>query len=176
MRFHSSQSNSEDSGTRSNCSPPRSESRGCPAADQSDCGADHRHSARRLRGADVGLQLRRGRRPGSTATCAALNPSAGASWSPVVITVPTGQALTINLTNNLSFRTPNCAHFAGDRGPVGRRSRNDGELSTPSPDHAALRDTTWPIAAAPARRMRRRRRERASSRSPRKWRRERRRR
>jgi len=39
---------------------------------------------------------------GSTATCAALNPLA-AGWSPVVITVPTGQGLTINLTNNLSF-------------------------------------------------------------------------
>ena len=31
-----------------------------------------------------------------------LNPNA-ASWSPVVITVPAGQSLTINLTNNLSF-------------------------------------------------------------------------
>jgi len=52
---------------------------------------------------------------GSTASCAALNPAAvttlasataGAimnGWSPVVITVPTGQGLTINLTNNLSF-------------------------------------------------------------------------
>src|ERR1700674_5179362 len=38
---------------------------------------------------------------GSTATCTALNPAAG--WSPVVITVPTGQGLTINLTNNLFF-------------------------------------------------------------------------
>src|SRR5580692_9558580 len=41
---------------------------------------------------------------GATATCATLNPSASAgSWSPVVITVPTGQALTINLTNDLTF-------------------------------------------------------------------------
>ena len=41
---------------------------------------------------------------GSTATCASLNSTAAAgSWSPVVITIPTGQALTINLTNNLSF-------------------------------------------------------------------------
>src|SRR5205807_9682448 len=43
----------------------------------------------------------------STATCAALNPAAAttipAGWSPVVITVPTGQFLQINLTNNLSF-------------------------------------------------------------------------
>ncbi len=46
---------------------------------------------------------------GSTAACAALNPGSAATlttpatWSPVVITVPTGQSLTINLTNNLSF-------------------------------------------------------------------------
>ncbi len=39
---------------------------------------------------------------GSTATCAKLNPTAP-GWSPVVITVPTGQTLQINLTNNLSF-------------------------------------------------------------------------
>ena len=36
------------------------------------------------------------------ATCAASNLNAGTGWSPVVITVPPG-ALTINLTNNLSF-------------------------------------------------------------------------
>src|SRR3974377_248941 len=40
---------------------------------------------------------------GSTATCAALNPASVGTWSPVVITVPTGQTLTINLTNQLSF-------------------------------------------------------------------------
>src|ERR1700730_11114026 len=42
---------------------------------------------------------------GSTATCAPLNPvsALAAGWSPVVITVPTGQDLQINLTNNLSF-------------------------------------------------------------------------
>ena len=39
---------------------------------------------------------------GSTATCAKLNRSA-TGWSPVVITVPTGQTLQINLTNSLSF-------------------------------------------------------------------------
>jgi Bacterial Ig domain len=40
---------------------------------------------------------------GSMATCAALNPVAAGGWSPVVITVPTGLDLQINLTNNLSF-------------------------------------------------------------------------
>src|SRR5215831_492524 len=37
--------------------------------------------------------------------CRPLNPGAGLGWSPVVITVPTGQPLQINLTNNLSFAT-----------------------------------------------------------------------
>ena len=57
---------------------------------------------------------------GSTATCALLNPAAvGATvtlnctatvlpaWSPVVITVPSGQGLTINLTNGLTFLSGN---------------------------------------------------------------------
>jgi len=52
---------------------------------------------------------------GSTATCAALNPASTnttpATWSPVVITVPVGQVLTINLTNALSF-TPTGATTA----------------------------------------------------------------
>src|SRR5438067_1593650 len=44
---------------------------------------------------------------GSTATCRALSPLAAApgAWSPVVITVPTGQDLTINLTNGLPVPT-----------------------------------------------------------------------
>src|ERR1700757_5529646 len=45
---------------------------------------------------------------GSTAFCATLNPNAllahpANPWSPVVITVPSGEILQINLTNNLSF-------------------------------------------------------------------------
>src|SRR5258706_6802616 len=43
---------------------------------------------------------------GAIGTCAKLNPNA-AGWSPVVITVPTGQNLTINLTNSLSFANGN---------------------------------------------------------------------
>jgi hypothetical protein len=42
-----------------------------------------------------------------TATCAASNPNAGVNWSPVVITIPSGTPLTINLTNNLSFPNSN---------------------------------------------------------------------
>src|ERR1700693_3417762 len=40
--------------------------------------------------------------PGSTATCAKLNPGT-VGWSAVVITVPTGQSLRIDLANSLSF-------------------------------------------------------------------------
>src|ERR1700694_5478068 len=54
---------------------------------------------------------------GSTASCTALNKAVAAAaaagtplagiWSPVVITVPTGQDLQINLTNSLSFLNGN---------------------------------------------------------------------
>src|SRR2546430_1408400 len=86
---------------------------------------------------------------GSTATCAALNTTAPAgSWSPVVITVPTGTDLQINLTNNLSFGTaPNniptslviVGQLGGGLGTPGS--------STASPDHTKAQPVTWPIAA-----------------------------
>ncbi len=88
---------------------------------------------------------------GATATCAALNPAsvatltAPATWSPVVITVPTGQGLTINLTNSLSFAggsIPTSLMIVGQFG---------GGLGTPggftaAPDHANAQPLTWPIA------------------------------
>jgi hypothetical protein len=89
---------------------------------------------------------------GSTATCAALNPAATGSaiWSPVVITVPTGQGLTINLTNNLSFpalsltptaKVPTSLVIVGQLGGgLGKTA-----TATPSPSHENL-GTTWPIA------------------------------
>src|SRR5437868_13452183 len=94
---------------------------------------------------------------GSTATCAALNPAAAGGWSPVVITVPTGQDLTINLTNNLSFlpvssTTPNnvptslviVGQIGGGLGDASQRT------TTTSPDHSnAQGTTTWPIAGGP---------------------------
>jgi len=85
---------------------------------------------------------------GSTATCAKLNPSAG-GWSPVIITVPTGQSLTINLTNNLTFGTnsvPTSLTIVGQLGGgLGTTA-----TSTPSPDHSgAQAATTWPIAGGP---------------------------
>ncbi len=81
---------------------------------------------------------------GSTATCAAANPNAGGLWSPVVITVPTGQSLTINLTNNLSFANSNSVPTSlMIVGQVG------GGLGTPktiaSPTHPEL-GVTWPVA------------------------------
>src|SRR5437879_8800947 len=86
------------------------------------------------------------------ATCAALNPAsvstvAGvpSTWSPVVITVPTGQGLTISLTNSLSFAggsIPTSLVIVGQSG---------GGLGTPggftaAPDHTNAQPLTWPIA------------------------------
>src|SRR5579863_3549575 len=91
---------------------------------------------------------------GSTATCVALNSSAGTGWAPVVITVPsvatTGASLTINLTNNLSFTAgagtntiPTSLTIVGQvGGGLGKPS------SEPSPSHSDL-TVTWPTAGAP---------------------------
>jgi hypothetical protein len=87
---------------------------------------------------------------GSTATCAKLNPPA-AGWSPVVITVPTGQNLTINLTNNLSFiagtethKIPTSLVIVGQLGG----GLGNTATSTASPDHPGQTATTWPIAGS----------------------------
>jgi hypothetical protein len=85
--------------------------------------------------------------------CHALNSSAGAGWSPVVITVPTGQSLTINLTNNLSFganKIPTSlvivGQLGGGLGSVGTGCTG-GATCTDPPDHSnAQGATTWPIA------------------------------
>jgi hypothetical protein len=89
---------------------------------------------------------------GSTATCSALNSAANGNssvWSPVLITVPTGQGLQINLTNNLSFNgnaIPTSlvivGQVGGGLGDAGQRT------TTPSPDHTSMQDTvTWPIVS-----------------------------
>src|SRR2546425_4836077 len=83
----------------------------------------------------------------STATCAALNPASAAvgGWSPVVITVPTGQGLTVNLTNSLSFAggsIPTSLVIVGQLGGgLGTTA-----TSTSSPDHSNAQSVTWPIA------------------------------
>src|SRR5437660_11375831 len=97
---------------------------------------------------------------GSTATCAKLNPNAPAAtattpagWSPVVITVPTGQDLTINLTNDRSF-TP----WGGTANTVPTSLVIVGQLGgglgttanvVPGPDHTNAQPLTWPIAGNP---------------------------
>ena len=94
---------------------------------------------------------------GST-NCAPLNPAAtnAATWSPVVITVPTGQSLTISLTNSLSFTPagstiPNTVptslvivgQVGGGLGNVAQRT------TTASPDHSnAQTNVEWPIAGS----------------------------
>src|SRR5215469_13404524 len=94
---------------------------------------------------------------GSTARCAALNTASGTTvptWSPVVITVPTGQGLTINLTNNLSF-TPTSGSATANTIPtsiviVGQVGGGLGgaPTTTPSPDHSLAQGcTTWFIAS-----------------------------
>jgi hypothetical protein len=83
---------------------------------------------------------------GSTATCTALNPAAGAGmWSPVVITVPTGQALTINLTNGLPAPVPTSitivGQVGGGLGVLGQRT------TTQAPKHDN-QPVTWSTANA----------------------------
>ncbi|HUO94925.1 MAG TPA: choice-of-anchor Q domain-containing protein [Steroidobacteraceae bacterium] len=83
---------------------------------------------------------------GST-NCAPLiaTPAAG-QWSPVIITVPSGQDLTINLTNSLSFANgntvPTSLVIVGQLGA----GLGTGATSTPSPDHSNAQSVTWPIA------------------------------
>jgi hypothetical protein len=100
-----------------------------------------------------------------TATCAASNPASvstvatiPSTWSPVVITVPTGQILQINLTNSLSF-TPTgsttpyqiptslviVGQLGGGLGTPGTGCTS-GATCTSSPDHTNAQPLTWPIA------------------------------
>jgi hypothetical protein len=83
------------------------------------------------------------------ATCAALNTNAPVgTWSPVVITIPTGQTLQINLTNNLSFTggtVPTSLLIVGQLGG----GLGTSATSTPATawDHSSAQAaTTWPIA------------------------------
>ncbi len=94
---------------------------------------------------------------GSTATCAALNSkilATAPTWSPVVITVPTGQGLTVSLTNNLSF-LPATGGTTANTVPtsiviVGQVGGGLGaaRTTTPSPDHTLTQGCpTWFIAS-----------------------------
>ena len=108
----------------------------------------------------------------SSATCAALNPNAAGGWSPVVITVPTGQSLTISLTNNLSFAPP--GGTTANTVPtsimiVGQVGGGLGSTATaaPSPSHSGLpSDTvTWSTVGTSGPGFTPRRRGRACNRS-----------
>jgi len=82
---------------------------------------------------------------GSAASCAGANPNA-TGWSPVVITVPTGSDLQINLTNNLTFATTNIPTSLLIVGQLGAGLGKLGErTTTPSPTHSG-QGVTWPIA------------------------------
>jgi hypothetical protein len=104
---------------------------------------------------------------GALASCRALNPNAPLlvaatattpavyGWSPVVITVPTGQTLTINLTNSLSF-TPTGATAANTVPTslmiVGQLGGGLGTTATAtaSPVHGTDTNATWStVAPAP---------------------------
>src|SRR5215467_3611230 len=87
----------------------------------------------------------------STATCAKLNPAA-TGWSPVVITLPTGQDLQINLTNLLTF--PITGGSGNNTVPtsliiLGQLGGGLGNTATSnaSPDHTNAQQVTWPIAS-----------------------------
>src|SRR6267143_861335 len=93
---------------------------------------------------------------GSTATCVPLNTTAAGGWSPVVITVPSGQSLTVNLTNKLSFlpagsSTANTVptslvivgQLGGGLGDITQRT------TTLPLDHSNAQPVTWPIAGNP---------------------------
>lgn len=88
----------------------------------------------------------------STATCAASNPSAS-GWSPVVITVPSGQTLEIDLTNNLSFPAKDSQGNVTGTNNIPTSLVIVGQLggglgttatTTASPAHAS-QTSTWPI-------------------------------
>jgi hypothetical protein len=90
----------------------------------------------------------------SGATCAKLNPAA-TGWSPVVITVPSGQDLEIELTNNLPV-PPGAGANAGiptSLTIVGQLGGGLGDVTqrtlTNSPDHTNAQPVTWPIPANP---------------------------
>src|SRR5215472_2864214 len=93
--------------------------------------------------------------PAPAASCLPLSSSPTVplgAWSPVIITVPTGQDLTINLTNNLPVPTSLVivGQLGGGLGSVGAScggSVSTGSTCTLPPDHTgAQAATTWPIA------------------------------
>jgi hypothetical protein len=93
-------------------------------------------------------------------TCASLNTHAAlGTWSPVVITVPTGKDLHIHLVNNLTFMNGNSVptslvivgQVGGGLGTAGATCTDasgvsHGATCTTSPDHSNAQQLTWPSA------------------------------
>ena len=86
---------------------------------------------------------------GTGVSCTAMNGSAQTAgvWQPPLITVPSGQPLTITLTNNLSFTAgsgsntlPTSLVIVGQLGG----GLGAAPARTPSPPHA-VQGTTWPV-------------------------------
>ena len=82
---------------------------------------------------------------GGTQACSYLNPSTG--WAPVVITVPSGQDLKIQLTNNLGHGIPTSLVIVGQLG--GGLGDPKERTTSASPDHSNAQTTvTWPIVGS----------------------------
>ena len=81
----------------------------------------------------------------STATCAPLNAANAAKgqWSPVIITVPSGQDLQINLTNSLAIAGNNIPTSLTIVGQLGG-GLGTSATSMPSPQHVS-QPPSWPI-------------------------------
>jgi Bacterial Ig domain len=85
---------------------------------------------------------------GYTATCAATNPNAAAgAWSPIIITAATGNTLTINLTNTLTFGANNIPTSITIVGLIGG-GLGQTATTVASPSHSGL-GVTWPVAGSP---------------------------
>src|SRR5215470_6681738 len=76
------------------------------------------------------------------ATCARLSSNA-AGWSPVVISIPTGQTLQINLTNSLTFGGNNLPTSLVIVGQLGG-GLGSARTTVPSPAHD-VQGATWPV-------------------------------
>jgi hypothetical protein len=77
-------------------------------------------------------------------TCGPLNSVASGGWAPIIITVPTGEDLQIQLTNSLPSPVPTSLVIVGQLGGgLGTTSHK-----VDSPEHAA-QSLTWPAAGGP---------------------------
>ena len=139
MRFNYLKATPENSRTRGSCSPPRSGRGVRPAAVNLTAGPTTATLPDGSAGADVGLQLRHGR-GGSTGHLRGAESAPAAGWSPVVITVPTGQDLhdqphqqpVVRAADNMPTSLVIVGQLGGGLGDAPA-------TTTPSPDHTRRR-------------------------------------